>query len=147
LIKESKNKWVSPEWGFPKGRKNTKETNLECARREFAEETGYTYKDYSLVKKKREPVIFKEIFEATNGVWYSHIYYLARMDKTVHTPEVDMTNEVQAGEVKDIGWFGVEEAFKMIRGYDIKKKEVLASVYRYLSPLIRVGRYTPNDSL
>jgi 8-oxo-dGTP pyrophosphatase MutT (NUDIX family) len=132
LIKESSNTWISPELSFPKGRKNTKECNLDCARREFAEETGYSYIDYSLIKNKREPVIFKEIFEATNHIWYSHIYYLAQMKTSIRPPRVDTTNDIQAGEVKNIGWFRVEEAFELIRNYDLCKKQVLVSAYKYL---------------
>ena len=35
-----------PEWGFPKGRKNENETNLDCAKREFIEETGLSNDDF-----------------------------------------------------------------------------------------------------
>ena len=40
IIKKSTTKWTTPEWGFPKGRRNLKESNLDCSRREFMEETG-----------------------------------------------------------------------------------------------------------
>ena len=36
--------WDEPEWGLPKGRRNNYETNLECAIREFTEETGIKVK-------------------------------------------------------------------------------------------------------
>ena len=32
--------WTEPEWGFPKGKRNLYETDLNCAMREFNEETG-----------------------------------------------------------------------------------------------------------
>ena len=32
--------WEEPEWGFPKGRRDTEETDWVCALREFKEETG-----------------------------------------------------------------------------------------------------------
>ena len=32
--------YESPEWGFPKGRRNMHESDLDCAKREFEEETG-----------------------------------------------------------------------------------------------------------
>jgi len=32
--------WDEPEWGFPKGRRDTEETDWVCALREFKEETG-----------------------------------------------------------------------------------------------------------
>ena len=40
LINESKTNWIEPEWGFPKGKRKIKETEFECAKREFCEETG-----------------------------------------------------------------------------------------------------------
>ena len=42
LIEES-NKfkiWNEPEWGFPKGRRNLYEKDIDCAKREFEEESG-----------------------------------------------------------------------------------------------------------
>jgi 8-oxo-dGTP pyrophosphatase MutT (NUDIX family) len=32
--------WEEPEWGFPKGRRDTQESDWVCALREFKEETG-----------------------------------------------------------------------------------------------------------
>jgi hypothetical protein len=42
LIVESSNfpQWDEPEWGFPKGRRNSHEKDYDCALREFQEETG-----------------------------------------------------------------------------------------------------------
>ena len=39
--------WLEPEWGFPKGRRNLKETNIDCAMREFEEETGVNKNEYN----------------------------------------------------------------------------------------------------
>ena len=41
----------NPEWGFPKGRRNLKERDRECAVREFSEETGLTAEDYIIQEK------------------------------------------------------------------------------------------------
>ena len=41
LINDSTTKWNEPEWEFPKGRRNQQEKDLDCAKREFEEETGY----------------------------------------------------------------------------------------------------------
>lgn len=129
LIKESITTWETPEMGFPKGRKSTKEQNLDCAKREFTEETGFNKEDYTLVSPLKT---FKETFVATNNVKYTHVYYLAEINKNVPPPLVDLENEVQAGEVKNVGWFTVEEAFELIRDYDIHKKKVLLDVYKHL---------------
>ena len=40
LIDKSTTRWEETEWEFPKGRRNFKEKDLECALREFEEETG-----------------------------------------------------------------------------------------------------------
>lgn len=44
LISESTTNWRETEWEFPKGRRNFLEKDLECALREFEEETGYSRK-------------------------------------------------------------------------------------------------------
>ena len=46
FIDKSKTSYNETEWEFPKGRRNNKESNLECAKREFTEETNYTDQDY-----------------------------------------------------------------------------------------------------
>ena len=43
--------WDEPEWGFPKGRRNFNETDLNCALREFNEETGINMKSIKLLEK------------------------------------------------------------------------------------------------
>ena len=48
LVKESKTQWTTPEWGFPKGRRNYQETDITCAYREFNEETGYMKEDLDI---------------------------------------------------------------------------------------------------
>ena len=61
--------YIEQEWGFPKGRKKQNETDIECALREFTEETQYkpdtiTIDDYSFP--------YHEIFFGTN----KHKYFL-----------------------------------------------------------------------
>ncbi len=45
LMEETNTSWIEPEWGFPKGRRNNQETDLDCALREFKEETEYLQND------------------------------------------------------------------------------------------------------
>jgi 8-oxo-dGTP pyrophosphatase MutT (NUDIX family) len=40
ILNEIKEYWDTPEWGFPKGKKNRNENDRECAIREFREETN-----------------------------------------------------------------------------------------------------------
>ena len=73
LIKESTTKWKEPEWGFPKGRRNHKEKDIQCALREFQEETGYSYKDLNIIENL---LPLEEIFTGSNYKSYKHRYYL-----------------------------------------------------------------------
>lgn len=127
-INSTEAKWFFTEFSFPKGRKQLKENNQRCAQREFQEETGYTDFDYSLVKSKT----FNEKFIGTNLIPYTHVYYLARASNNIRMPRVDLSNQTQTGEVKNIGWFTVDQAFSLIRDYDWQKKKVLLEVYEYL---------------
>jgi 8-oxo-dGTP pyrophosphatase MutT (NUDIX family) len=125
LIKKSSTTYVFQEFGFPKGRRNMKETNIACAEREFFEETGYDKDCYDFIKNY--PII-KEEFLGTNNVEYRHIYYLVKIKEKVAPPKIDIYNKVQTGEVRNIGWFTLDECLQLIRPYDIAKKNMIKSV-------------------
>ena len=46
FVENSKKHYKYPEWYFPKGRKNQFESNINCAKREFIEETDIRYNDF-----------------------------------------------------------------------------------------------------
>jgi 8-oxo-dGTP pyrophosphatase MutT (NUDIX family) len=125
LIRKSSTTYVFQEFGFPKGRRNMKETNIACAEREFYEETGYDKDCYDFIKNY--PII-KEEFIGTNNVEYRHIYYLVKIKDRVPPPKIDIYNKVQTGEVRNIGWFTLNECLQLIRPYDIAKKNMIKSV-------------------
>ena len=129
LINQSKTCFKYTEFGFPKGRRNMKETNIACAEREFYEETGYNKNCYDFIKNY--PTIHEE-FVGTNGVRYRHIYYLVKIKKDVPPPKIDYKNKIQTGEVQNIGWFSYDECMSLIRHYDIAKKQVIKNVYNNL---------------
>lgn len=121
-----KTKWTTTEYGIPKGRRNMKETNFECAQREFREETGYTCADYMMISHR--PYL-EEIFIGTNGKRYKHIYYLAHVYDTAREPCIDRENKNQIGEIKSVDWLTQEEALPLIREYDIEKKRIIKRVF------------------
>ncbi len=125
LVAQSTTKYLFQEFGFPKGRRNIKETNIACAQREFCEETGYDTDSYEFIKNY--PII-KEEFIGTNNVKYRHIYYLVKMKKNVPPPKIDKCNTIQASEVRNIGWFTLDECLELIRPYDIAKKNMIKGV-------------------
>ena len=124
--KHIKPKWKSPEWGFPKGRRDKHtEENMTCACREFEEETGYKNNDY-VVLNKIEPI--EERLTGTNGIKYKHIYYLSLNNKNENI-EISEFDKYEIGEIK---WFSYDEAMSNIRPYHIEKKKVLTRVYLFL---------------
>ena len=102
LVTNSETRYSFQEFGYPKGRRNMKESNILCAEREFYEETGYDKSNYEFIKNY--PTIQEE-FIGTNGVKYRHTYYLVKMESNVRPPRIDLSNKVQTGEVRNVGWF------------------------------------------
>jgi len=130
-IKENKsyllkyNSWSEPEWGFPKGRRNFKEKDLECALREFEEETGYDKKYINIIKNLNP---FDEIFTGSNFKSYKHKYYLSKINYEYSLNDANF----QKSEIGNMGWFKYEDAIKKIRDYNIEKIEILTSIRRLL---------------
>lgn len=113
--------WTEPEWGFPKGRRSSTETELSCALRETYEEAGIQRKDLAIVNE-REPLM--EEFRGSNGICYRHRYWLARVDPALEV-RLDPTNVDQVREVGDVRWCSTEEALTLIRPYNVEKRAVL----------------------
>ena len=137
MISEINEPWLSPEWGFPKGRRDPREYELQCAFRELFEETGIKEEDVLFVRNL-EPI--SETFFGSNHIHYCHKYYIMfyNSDKEV---KYDSTNSFMAQEIGDVNWFTLEECLKKIRPENIEKKEVLlraSSMLRGYCPL----RYT-----
>ena len=117
-----------PEWGFPKGRRNNKEKNIDCAKREFEEETNFCHNDYFILNMSP----LEETYLSTNSSKYKHIYYISQsIDKK--KLEIDTNNHHMNTEIGDIGWFNIDECISKIRDYNIDKKSKLL----YLHKMIR----------
>lgn len=117
-VENVKSKWDMLEWGFPKGRKNKNETEIECACREFSEETNIPIKDIEILNSP--PYI--ETIIGTNGMKYTHIYYLALTD-------MNGVYSVNNCEISQIGAFNYDEAYNLIRPYHIMKKKILTNIF------------------
>ena len=74
LIQNCTNNWTETEWEFPKGRRNSNEKELECALREFEEETGILKNNVCVIENL---LPFEETFIGTNYKSYKHKYFLA----------------------------------------------------------------------
>lgn len=113
--------WIEPEWGFPKGRRNTLEKDYDCALREFSEETGYSI---SILKNIRNIVPFEEIFIGSNYKSYRHKYYIMYMSYT----DSLAVKSFQKSEVSGMEWKTFTECMKTIRSYNLEKKRILQNI-------------------
>ena len=124
ITMNSKTRWETPEWGFPKGRRNQNENDKSAALREFQEETGYLSESLNGIKNVMP---FEEIFTGTNFKSYKNIYYLMYLNK------IKNYNTFQKSEVSQIKWCNLEEALKLIRPYNLEKKEIINNIDEILN--------------
>jgi 8-oxo-dGTP pyrophosphatase MutT (NUDIX family) len=122
IIRESSSNWDSPEWGFPKGRRDYQENDLSCAMREFEEETGYDKNKLILLNNVMP---FSEICIGSNYKLYKHSYYIANMFDDNNDGEHKLFETPETSEVK---WFTYDEAIKTIRPYNKEKIDILTRV-------------------
>ena len=135
LISNSKTQWSEPEWGFPKGRRNYQEKDIDCALREFSEETGYSEERLTIIQNI---IPYEEIFMGSNMKTYKHKYYIACM----HCPD-ELPSEgspvFQKTEVSKMGWFAYDECIARIRPYNLEKINILCKLNNALMEHKRVG--------
>jgi len=116
-ISDKKYIWDETEWGFPKGRRNFKEKDFDCAVREYCEETGYNKQKLHILQNICP---FEEIFTGSNYKSYKHKYFIA------YIPYEDTLNieNYEKAEVSKMGWYSMEDCLNLIRNYN-KEKQVL----------------------
>ena len=122
LIQSSTTNWIEPEWGFPKGRRNFQENDLQCAIREFSEETGFPKNKISIIKNL---IPFDEIFTGSNFKSYKHRYFLAYS-------KYKEENKFQKSEVSKLKWMTLDEAIKAIRPYNLERIDLLKNIDKVL---------------
>ena len=123
----------TPEWGFPKGRRDAQESDYICAMREMEEETGVKERDVIAIQNI-EPL--NESFFGSNHVNYCHKYFIVWVPPSVNI-KFNSENDHMRREIGDIQWLSLDQALARIRPENIEKKEVLlraASLFRNLCP-------------
>lgn len=120
--------WKYKEWGFPKGRRNYNETNIQTAIRECIEETGLKKDNINIIENVRK---FKEIFSGSNYKSYETNYYLAKYENNIHNYRehnvLDMKQN-HSNEVSEIKWFTIQELKNILRDYNYEKINILKQV-------------------
>lgn len=119
----STTRWMEPEWGFPKGRRSSTETDIGCALRETTEETGVTAAALRVLSTGGFTPLLEE-FTGSNGVSYRHKYWIAEAPASLEV-RLDPANADQRREVGDVRWCSMEEALALIRPYNAEKRAVL----------------------
>ena len=123
LIKLSGTEYNDTEWGFPKGKKDFEEIDIDCAKREFEEESDFKKDDYVILKINN----MNELFMGSNNIKYKNKYYIGQIVKDKNI-EININNEKQIMEIGDISWGSHEECLNNIRPYDIEKKNVISNL-------------------
>ena len=126
IIEKSTTKWKETEWEFPKGRRNYQEKDLDCAFREFEEETGISKSSITIIENV---LPFEEIFIGTNHKSYKHKYFLAYSKET--DCEYNLEN-YQKSEVSKLEWKTIDQCLESIRPYSLEKKQLITNINKVL---------------
>lgn len=117
--------WEEPEWGFPKGRRELNERDLQCGMRECVEETGYNDESINIIQNL---IPYDELFIGSNYKGYKHRYYVGYIDINSKPDK-----PYQESEVSDMIWLSYEEIKQKIRPYNLEKLEILKKVNTVLT--------------
>lgn len=135
---------IQPElpWGFPKGRLFRKEPYLNCAYREFEEETGIISSsgDCSAFSGNLRPSMLtfdreglKETFYGSDDTLYRSVYYLTLMTRLFHPKKIFKEGLIRpymiSDEMSNYGWFTYKEAINLV---DTRKKKLLEEAYGWI---------------
>jgi len=132
LIKSCASTYTEPEWGFPKGRRARGESDLDCAIREFNEETNIPSSSYAVCKDLR----FTETFAGTNNVKYMHIYFVAKL---VTSTEIDIKQpftSMQQKEISAIAWKTLAESKAITRPHYVERKNLISTIEKTIETLV-----------
>ena len=123
LINNSTTRWIETEWEFPKGRRNYMEKDLECALREFEEETGINSNNIILIENLFP---FEENFVGTNDKTYKNKYFLASINLNTYNFE-ELIN-FQISEVSKIEWKTLTDCNNSMRPYNVEKIKLINQI-------------------
>ena len=129
LLDTHSSPYSEPEWGFPKGRRIRCETDVDCAIREFGEETNIPREAFTLFKN----VILSETFRGTNDVMYKHIYFLATVKDPAKIQLDQKFTAMQRREISAIGWKSLKECDALTRPHYTDRPALLNSLRNVLT--------------
>lgn len=128
IIDSIQTKFNEPEWGFPKGRRMRGETDLECAEREFFEETNIPKDAYTILDS-----YFSETFTGTNNIKYKHKYFIALLKNSSVFSLRQKLTPIQRREISKIGWKTLTESKNITRPHYTERKNMITEIERRVS--------------
>lgn len=138
LLRQEPGFYSTPEWGFPKGRRDPYETDIQCGYRELWEETGITEDE---LWKVTNVAPFIEQFYGSNDVHYRHSYYLAQYVAN-RTISFDALNKEMTREIGNIAWKSMDEALTLLRPDNLEKRGILIQLANLLRNYVPIFRET-----
>jgi len=144
LLRQEPAIYETPEWGFPKGRRDPHESDIQCAFRELFEETSIQEDE---LWKVTNIAPFIEQFHGSNGVHYRHSYYLAhyigQRNIAFNALNLDM-----AREIGNLAWKPFGEAIQLLRPENIEKHKILSKLKFVLETYLPImkGKLSVNEN-
>jgi 8-oxo-dGTP pyrophosphatase MutT (NUDIX family) len=135
LVANNPSVFEEPEWGIPKGRRMRKETDADCAVREFFEETNIPRDAYTLCQNLQ----FSETFQGTNGLMYRHNYFIALLVDTAWVDVNPILTYVQKREISQVAWKSLDECRSIIRPYYEDRRTLYTDVERAIQTFETLG--------
>jgi len=129
LLFDSPSAFSEPEWGFPKGRRMKGETDIDCALREFFEETNIPKEAFDI----REDMSFTETFVGTNKVRYKHSYFVALLKDSKLVNLTQKLTNVQRREISNVAWKTMSECKTITRPHYVERQQMLTELERSVS--------------
>lgn len=121
LVTQFASVYPEPEWGFPKGRRVRAETDLECAIREFGEETNVPREAYVILNN----ILLEETFTGLNGIQYRHVYFVALLTKPELVNLTQKMTYMQRREISGIGWKTFSECRVYVRPHHVERTKMI----------------------
>ena len=124
-----------PEWGIPKGRRDNKETDLQCAIREFQEETQLADNTITIYKNIMP---LEEVYVGNNGIKYRHIYFIGELTQEIRPSyasvvescsQIGIDGFIANREISGIQLFNQSAALSILRDHYVEKKKILQKAF------------------
>ena len=133
----------TPEWEFPKGRKNINESNYDCAIREFYEETGIDKNNYTILNNINS---IHDNFIGTNDMNYKHIFYLGIIKKK-NIINYYNSNIKSKNEIEESRWYTWEDALRIFRPYYANKINIINKLFLFFINLCEYNNILLNNNI